>query len=212
MIQVNPRKAIALYLAWIATLCAALVLCLAEALPFRLTFVRPDNLLACLTLCQLCFILLAWPLFASWVLEGKGARAWDGAKALAVPVGVLLAAALPLVLVCSNISDGGIAGVAASLALAGGAAAVGGAVVAASRARGWRPEPWYFLAVFLLSAAPPLVGFLANGGSFLRFVSPFWGALEVGGAASFALAAGWSVLALIILLAGGGVDAPAPAK
>ncbi len=58
-----PPAAILLPLAWVGFLCGALVAALADVLPVRLPFVRPDNLFVCLTEIQVFFALFAWPLF-----------------------------------------------------------------------------------------------------------------------------------------------------
>jgi hypothetical protein len=167
------HKATALYLAWISGLCAAVVLMLADLLPFPLPFATPDAFFGAVVELEIFFVLLVWPFFVPALLREAGA-----APLLLVYVGVLLLFALPLLLIAANVAgvDGG--SLLRSQVLVAALAALGAGVAARFRAA----LPWYFLGVFWLSAAHPFWAFLghqmgASAPGVSVYLSPFWGAV-----------------------------------
>ena len=191
------HRAAALYLSWIGGLCGAIVLMLAEILPFQLLFATPGNFFACIVSVELFFILLAWPLFVPSLLKEGIAP-----PALLAYVAVLVLFALPLVLIGANVSSVGGASLVRSQALVAGLAALG----AGMAARLPSALPWYFLGVFWISAAHPFWAFLgdqlgASAPAISVYVSPFWGAFDGRGAPAWVQtvlygAAGLALLAL----------------
>jgi hypothetical protein len=167
------HKSAALWLAWIGGLCGAIVLLLADLLPFRLPFATPENFFACIVELEIFFALLVWPLFVPALL-----REGFAAPLLLVHVGVLILFALPLVLIGANVASVGAADLARSQALVAALAALGAGVAAR-----FRPAlPGYLLAVFWVSAAHPFWFFLqhqlgAKAPAISVFLSPFWGAV-----------------------------------
>ena len=177
----DRARVIPLYLSWVGTLCGALLLLLADVLPVRLSFVRPDTLFVCLTEVEIAFVLFAWPVFVPRLGVG-GAR-------LLLEASVLLLAALPLTLIAANVSNVGAATFLRSQALVGALAALAGALPQLERTRGWRVGPWYVLGAFAASALLPFLWFAASmiGGADLAWIatlSPFWAAARADGAAA----------------------------
>lgn len=166
------HKPAALYLAWIGGLCGAIVLMLADILPFPLPFATPGNFFACIVAVEVAFILLVWPLFVPSLL-----REGVAPPALLGYVAVLVVFALPLVLIAANIASVGLASWVRSQALVAALAALGAGVAA----RFPSAIPWYLLGVFWVSAAHPFWSFLgdqlgANAPAISVYLSPFWGA------------------------------------
>ncbi len=198
MVRFDFGRAAPLYLAWLGLLGASLLVALSEILPFRLSFVRPDNLFMFLTLLQVFFMVLVLPLFISELLTGAG---------LLFQVGVLLVTALPLGLACWNVSNLDLVALLRGMALVGGVGAFVGGVHFLARVRGWRIEPWYYLGAFVVSAAFPFMAFLSvemDGGgnlAFLAAVSPFWGGVHVEGNGALVQAAVFGAPGLAICLA-----------
>lgn len=198
------RKAVPLLLAWLAVTCGALLVPLTDALPFRLGFVRPDNLFTVFVEVEVFFVVLLWPLFLGAL------RPRDSLPRLAA----LLVLGFPPLLVAANLSEAGagslLRGQLLVAALAASAAGLFGLL-------GERAGPGYYGVAFLLSAVAPFVAFLSRefGGpdlSGLAVLSPFWGAARP----SLAPALLFGVAALA-LLAGGrllrrGMDAPGAAQ
>lgn len=215
--RINLQKAVVLYLAWLGTLAGAVLVLLAEILPFRLTFVRPGNLFACLLECQLFFVVFVWPLLLPWLLREDAAA--SGAPAgpgwVLLQGAALAVLAFPLALVGANVSNVGLAALLAAEVRVAAAAALVASVFLAGAARKRRVAPAYFLAAFALSAVPPFLHFLAHERgagsdlSFLTWVSPFWGALELD-AAAWGQAAVFAAAAAATLLAGAKARGPAP--
>lgn len=184
------RKAVPLLLAWLGTTSGALLLPLSDALPFRLGFVRPDNLFTVFVEMELLFVVLLWPLFL------PALRPRESLPRLAA----LLALGFPPLLVAANLSDAGAGTVLRAQSLVASLAAFAAGLFGLL---GERAGPGYYLVAFLLSAAAPFVAFLSRefGGpdlSGLAVLSPFWGAARP----SFAPALLFGVAALA-LLAGG---------
>jgi len=192
-----PERPAATFLpmCWLAFLCGAIVVALADVLPWRLTFVRPDNLLACFTEVQLFFAFFAWPLF----IPSLAAR--GEARPLLREAGTLVLLGLPPALACANVSNAGAAGFLRAQALVAAAAALVAAIHALGLRRGWRVGPWYVLGAFLVSAGLPYLAFLLYefGGEgdlpWIAALSPFWAGSRVDGAGSLLHAAAWAALA-----------------
>ncbi len=195
-----PPAAVFLPLAWLGFLCGAIVVALADALPYRFTFVRPDNLLVCLTECQVFFALFAWPLFIPSV-AAKGEI-----RPLLLQVAGFVLLGLPLALVCANVSDSGPATLLRAQLLAASVAALAAAVHALGLRRGWRVGPWYVLGAFVVSGMLPFLAFLRyefgpgpeEALPWFAALSPFWGALRVDGAGALVQAAAWAALAAAV--------------
>jgi hypothetical protein len=167
------HKSAALHLAWIGGLCGTIILMLADLLPYRLPFATPDKFFAAVLSLEIFFVLLVWPLFVPSLL-GEGMPT----PMILVEVAVLLLFGLPLVLIAANVT-----GVDAGSVLRGQALVAALAALGAGVAARLRPVlPWYFLAVFWLSAAHPFWAFLGDqmGAASPRmsvYLSPFWGAV-----------------------------------
>jgi hypothetical protein len=197
------RRSVPLLLSWIGLLVASLLVPVSEALPFRLGFVRPDNLFVAFTEAQVGFVVLLWPLFL-----GNEAPA-----AAFVRLGALVVLASPLLLVAANVSDAGAGTLIRTQLLV---AALGGFAVALGATLGSGAAPGYYLGAFVLSALVPFAAFLSHefGGpdlSGLSLVSPFWAAARP----SFGPAALFGGLAVALLAArrllSRGMDAGSPA-
>ena len=189
------QKAILLYLTWLGVIGGALIVMLGDLLPLSLSFVRADSLFTCFLQSQIFFVVFLWPLFLPVLIRGS-----ESGTGLLVQVVVLMVFALPLSLLCANISDVSwgrlISGHALVVALA---VFVGGLFILAG-ARGWRTGPWYYLGAFILSAGLPYLGFLSHQVievdlSYFAAISPFWGALDVGGGRTLAQSIVFGVLA-----------------
>jgi hypothetical protein len=170
---VDLRKAVPLLLAGLALGCAAILVPLSDALPFRLGFVKPATLFTALVEARVFFALLLWPLFLEPAL-----RPAEGLLRL----GALHALTAPLVLVAANISDTGAADLARAEFLCAGLAAL---ALGLRSLLGESAGPAYFAGSFVVSALLPFVAFLAHesGGSDLSglsIVSPFWAAAAPG--------------------------------
>jgi hypothetical protein len=175
------HRAAALYLSWIGGLCGAIVLMLADLLPFPLPFATPQNFFACIVAVELFFILLIWPLFVPALL-----REGVAPPALMMYAAVLVLFALPLVLIGANVASVDAAAWVRSQLLIAALAALGAGVAA----RLPSALPWYLLGVFWLSAAHPFWSFLGDqlgipAPSVSVYVSPFWGALAGPSAAAW---------------------------
>jgi len=189
------HKSAALYLAWIGGLCGAIVLMLADLLPFRLAFASPDNFFACIVELEIFFALLVWPLFVPALL-----RECCAGPMLLAYIGVLLVFALPLLLIAANVANVDAGSVARSQVLVAALAALGAGVAARFRAA----LPWYLLGVFWLSAAHPFWAFLQHqmGGkapSVSVYLSPFWGAVAGPSAPAWVQAALYGLGGLTLL-------------
>ncbi|HVE40761.1 MAG TPA: hypothetical protein VNM14_12785 [Planctomycetota bacterium] len=167
------QKSAALHLAWIGGLCGAVILMLADFLPYRLPFAGPDGFFAAVLSLELFFVLLVWPLFVPSLL-----REGIPAPMVLIEVAVLLLFGLPLVLIAANVT-----GVDAGSVLRGQVLVAALAALGAGVAARFRPAlPWYYLAAFWLSAAHPFWAFLGDqmGAASPRisvYLSPFWGAV-----------------------------------
>ncbi len=211
MVRVELQKAVLLYLTWLGIMAAALILVLADVLPFRLSFVRPENLFLCLTECQVFFVVVVWPLFIPSITRTDAdpdARSGQ-VHLLLLQICVLLIFALPLALICSNVSNVGALTFLKSQALVAALAGFVASVYAFALDRRWRLAPWYFLSAFVIAAALPYLAFLiselgAGAGpdlSFLSAVSPFWGAMHLDGSVALIQAAIYGGLTLVLLAA-----------
>jgi hypothetical protein len=189
--NIDFQKTIRICLAWLGALCGVLAICLSDALPFTLDFIRPGSLLVVLVQVQVFFALLeilALPLLlvCSNIADagvGPFLRGQALVMALALFTGLLFAA-------------GGARG-------------------------WKRLAPWYTLAVFGISAGLPFLAFLLReftgaDGSPLSAVSPFHGAAVQDSGVPLVQAVVLGGLALGLLFLEGrrrkGVDAPAPAR
>lgn len=185
-----------LYLAWIGGLCGAVVLMLADILPFPLPFATPDRFFLCVVELEIFFILLLWPLFVPSLLRDKVA----GPQVLAY-AGVLLVLALPLVLIAANVSSMDAAGLVRSQAHVAALAALGAGVAAKLPAA----LPWYLLAVFWISAAHPFWAFLdhqlgAKSPAVSVYVSPFWAAAAGQAAPAWVQTGLYGVVGVVLLV------------
>jgi len=190
------HKSAGLYLSWVGGLCGAVLLLLGNLLPYPLPFATPGGFFLCIVELEVFFALLVWPLFVP-ALRKDGAR---GAFLLAT-IAVLLLLALPLVLIAANISSVDAGALVRSQALVAGLAALGGGVAARKPAS----MPWYLLAVFWLSTAPPFWMYLsrelgARAPSVSVYASPFWSAAAAAGAPAW-VQAGVAGAAGLLLLA-----------
>jgi len=184
-----------LYLSWIGGLCGAVIFLLGKILPYPLPFATPGLFFLSLVEVEVFFVLLVWPLFVP-SLEKDGIRGF----ALLGSVAILILFALPLLLIGANVSGVGATDLVRSQALVLGLAALAAGV--ASRLR--PALPWYLLAVFVLSALPPLSYYLQNQMQARAplaspYLSPFWGA-AAGGAAAW-VQCGLAGIAGLVLLA-----------
>jgi hypothetical protein len=189
------HKSAGLWLAWIGGLCGAIVLLLADLLPFRLPFATPENFFACIVELEIFFVLLVWPLFVPSLL-----REGFEAPLLLVHVGVLILFALPLVLIGANVASVGASGLARSQALVAALAALGAGVAARLRPA----LPWYLLAVFWVSAAHPFWFFLqhqlgAKAPAVSVYLSPFWGVVAAEAAPAWVQTGLYGVAGLVLL-------------
>ena len=94
------QKAILLYLTWLGVIGGALIVMLGDLLPLSLSFVRADSLFTCFLQSQIFFVVFLWPLFLPVLIRGG-----ESGTGLLVQVVVLMVFALPLSLLCANISD-----------------------------------------------------------------------------------------------------------
>jgi hypothetical protein len=188
------QKSVALHLAWISGLCGAIILMLADLLPVRLPFATPDKFFAAVIELEIFFVLLVWPLFVPGLL-----REQTPPPLLLVQAGVLLLFGLPLVLIAANVTGVDAMSLLRSQALVAALAALGAGV-----ARFRSALPWYYLAVFWISAAHPFWAFLADqmGAPSPRmsvYVSPFWGAIAGSPAPAWVQAAVYGAGGLALL-------------
>jgi hypothetical protein len=189
----------ALYLSWIGGLCGAVILLLADVLPFAVSFATPASFLTCIVELEIAFVLLVWPLFVPGML-----REGCAVPMILLHVGVLLLFALPLVLIGANVAGAGAASVLRGQVLVGALAALGAGVAARFRAA----LPGYLLGVFWFSAAHPFWSFLADqmgagspGGA--AYLSPFWGAATSLAAPAWVQAAAFGVPGMLLLALAG---------
>lgn len=185
-----------LYIAWIGGLCGAIVLMLADVLPFRPAFATAENFFSCMVVLEIFFILLLWPLFVPSIVR-EGVRP----PALLAYVGLLLLFALPLLMIAANVAGVGAAGLVRSQLLVAALAVLGAGVAAR------RPSalPWYLLAVFWISAAHPFWAFLgdqlgAKAPAVSVYLSPFWGAVAERSAPAWVQSGLYGVAGLVLLM------------
>jgi len=167
------HRSAALYLAWIGGLCGGVVLLLANLFPFPLPFATPGAFFGAVVELEIFFVLLIWPFFVPSLL-----REGCTAPLLLAYVGALLLFALPLVLIAANVSSVDAPGVFRSQVMVAALAALAAGVAARFRAA----LPWYFLAVFWISATHSFWAFLgqemgASSPGVSIYLSPFWGAV-----------------------------------
>jgi hypothetical protein len=189
------HKSAALHLAWIGGLCGAIILMLADLLPYRLPFAAPDKFFAAVLSLELFFVLLVWPLFVPSLL-----REGVPPPMILIQVAALLLFGLPLLLIAANVTgvDGG--SVLRGQALVAALAALGAGMAARLRAA----LPWYFLAVFWIAAAHPFWSFLgdqmgAASPGFSVYLSPFWGAVTDSPAPAWVQAALYGLAGVVLL-------------
>jgi hypothetical protein len=198
--RLDPQKISTLAVGWIGFLSIVTLITLAQTLPFRLTFVRPETFHAWFVRVELFFAVFLWPFFLpGLVREGCGIL---GSLAA---LGMMIVLAAPLTAAAANLSAAPAGEALSGQILVGAAAAPAAALEELSRRAGWRrARAWYLLAAFLLSAVPPFAHFLlrdlAGRGdlSALAWASPFWAAA----AAPLPAAAVFAGLALAGLAAG----------
>src|SRR5260221_2769527 len=91
-----------LYLSWIGGLCGAVIVLLGNILPYPLPFATPGAFFISLVEVEVFFALLVWPLFVPSLQK-------DGIRGLALlgSVAILILFALPLLLICANVSGAG---------------------------------------------------------------------------------------------------------
>jgi len=189
------HRSASLYLSWIGGLCGTVVFLLGNVFPYPLPFATPAAFFISLVEVEIFFVLLVWPLFVP-ALRKEGVRG----LALLATVAVLVAFALPLLLIGANVSSVDAGELIRSQSLVVGLAALGAGI--ASR---FRPAmPWYLLSVFLLSTLPPLSHFLehemqAKAPLATAYLSPFWGA-AAGGAAAWGQSVVAGLAGLILLV------------
>jgi hypothetical protein len=191
------HKSAGLYIAWIGGLCGAIVLMLADVLPFRPAFATPENFFSCVVVLEIFFVLLVWPLFVPSIL-----REGVAPPVLLAYVALLVLFALPLVMIAANVASVEAGSLARSQLLVAALAALG----AGMAARLPSALPWYLLAVFWISAAHPFWAFLgdqlgAKAPAVSVYVSPFWGAVVERSAPAWVQAVlyGAAGLALLVL-------------
>jgi hypothetical protein len=189
------HKSTALHLAWIGGLCGAIILMLADLLPYRLPFATPDKFFAAVIELEIFFVLLVWPLFVPSLL-----REGIPAPMILVQIAVLLLFGLPVVLIAANVTGADPAGVLRGQALVAALAVLGAGVAARFRSM----LPGYLLAVFWLSAAHPFWAFLgdqmgAASPGISVYLSPFWGAVAGTAAPAWIQAALYGLGGLVLL-------------
>lgn len=189
----------ALYLSWIGALCGAVILLLADVLPFAVPFAGPGGFFTCIVELEIAFVLLAWPLFVPRLLAETGP-----APMLLLHVAVLLLFGLPLVLIGANVAGTGVGEIFRTQALVGALAALGAGVAARLRSS----LPVYYLGAFWFSVLHPFWSFLgdqmgagAPGGA--AFLSPFWSAASTQAGPAWAQAAAFGVAGGVLLALAG---------
>jgi hypothetical protein len=181
MVRVDPSRAIVVHLSWLGALVGALVAMMAEVSPVRLSFIRPETLFVAFTEVQVFFAALVWPLFLPWLLRDAGMRG------ILLEIGLLVVFALPLALLCADVSNAGAGAVIRAQLLVAALASLAAGLRKSAR--------WYILAILALSAAPPFLQFvvrvLGHGPdlSWAAWASPFWAAARIDEAWSLAAAA-----------------------
>jgi hypothetical protein len=189
--------AILLPLTALGFLCGAITAALTDVLPYRFTFVRPDNLFLCFTEAQIFFALFVWPLFIPSIAPGGETRP------LVVHAGGIALLGFPLGLVCTNVSEAGAMTLLRGQFLAAAVTALVAGIYALGLRRGRRVGPWYVLGAFVVSAGLPYLAFLLyefgpadrEGFPWMVSLSPFWAGSRVGGNGALAQAAVWAALA-----------------
>jgi hypothetical protein len=195
--------AILLPLSALGFLCGAITAALTDVLPYRFTFVRPDNLFLCFTQAQIFFALFVWPLF----IPSIAAR--GEIRPLALHAGGVALLGFPLGLVCANVSDAGTMTLARGQLLAASVTALVASIYALGLRRGRRVGPWYVLGAFAVSAGLPWLAFLLYefgpadrpGLPWMAALSPFWAGSRVDANVSLAPAAVWAAVSAILLVA-----------
>lgn len=188
------QQSTGLYLTWIGLLCAAVVLLLADVLPFPVTFATPRNFFLCLVQVEVFFALLIWPFF----VPSLGRQGAQGLQFVAY-IAVLLVVALPLLLIAANVSSVPAAGLIRAQALVAGL----GLLAAGFAARLRNAVPGYIAGVFALSAIPPFELFLnhqlgAKAPGAIAWFSPFWAA-SADGAPAWVLGGAAGVAGIVLL-------------
>jgi hypothetical protein len=198
--RLDPQKISALAVAWVGFLGIVTLVTLAQTLPFRLTFVRPETFLTWFVRVELFFAVFLWPFFLPGLVH-EGCGILGSLAAL----GMLAVLAAPLAAAAANLSAAPAGEALSGQILVAAAAAPAAALHELSRRRGWRRAgAWYLLAALFLSAVPPFAHFLlrelAGRGdlSALAWTSPFWAAA----AAPWAAAGAFGGLALAGFAAG----------
>ncbi|MHC4606590.1 MAG: hypothetical protein ACYTAF_06600 [Planctomycetota bacterium] len=178
------RKSALLYLYWMGSLGAVLVVVAADLLPFRLAFVSPENLFVCLIEAEIFFVLAVWPLFIPSILrlQENGPKERTHAPILFLHILLMLLFALPLALICTSVSDAGAGLFFRGHLLVAVLAFFVAALFDLAHTLRLRIAVWYYMVFFLASAALPFLYFVirehgASGPEFLSFFSPFWAAL-----------------------------------
>jgi hypothetical protein len=204
--QLPPlHQSTALFLSWIGGLCGGFVLLLADVLPFPLPFATPASFFGAVVELEIFFVLVVWPLFIPSLL-----RAGCATPMLLFYVAILLLFSLPLALIGANVSSAEASALVRSRAHVAALAVLGAGVAA----RLPSSLPWYFLAVFWVSAAHPFWFFLehqlgANAPSISVYLSPFWGAAAAGSAPAWVQTGLYGAAGLLLLgLAGKRKAAP----
>lgn len=189
------RDSAVLYLSWLAVVCGAMFLILAEMLPLNPPFLNADTLFVALAETEMFFILILWPFF---ILRSHDHGMRVEASRVALETLMLFILALPLMLIGQSISAVPMATFLKTLAALMACAAAVSTLFYYGTLRGIAVAPWYYFTIFFLSAGLPFFAYLTMkepviAPATLASFSPFWGLSVTGQETGSSV---WMVLAI----------------
>ena len=194
--RIDVPRAIVMYLLWLGLTAGALLVAMADGLPVKLGFIRPDSVFTLLIEAELFFVLFIWPFFVPRLHKPvtiDASRLGTGAHLLVLQVIVLFVVALPVALLCTNLADIGTGEFLRGHLLVAVLATFVATLHDAATERGATLAPWYFLAAFIVAGGAPFADYLrwSRGGTpgLLSHVSPFWTGARLDGAAPLIMTA-----------------------
>lgn len=180
MTEIQIRKAVLLYLYWLAVVAGAVVFFLSGLVPFVSGRVDPVWLVTALAEAEIFFVFVLWPFFIPALFRSGGEVR---TSMIFLQAGMLFLFALPLVLVCEGVSRSGLELVFSQQILVVASAVFVGTLFQFSWRMKLRITPFYHAAVVLLGAGVPFAAFLISEygrpvSSMLACASPFWAVLR----------------------------------
>ncbi len=201
--KVDVPRAIVMYLLWLGLISGVLIVAMADALPVKLGFIRPENVFTLLIEAELFFVLVIWPFFVPRLLKPVTIDLAKGTEThlLVLQVLVLFVVALPVALLSTSLADVGAGEFLRGHLLVAVTASFVATLHDLAERRTIAFAPWYFLAMFAIAGFAPFADALRSGSpGVLSAISPFVAATQLDGSAPLVMSGVFGVFTVATMI------------